>query len=298
MTRRLHLLIFVAFSSTVVLGGVWSQPAAAAPACPKSPTNEKAKRKLANRLYKEGIRSFKAGRYKKAYRAFRCTQKIIPASLTMFWIGRCAQKLGDYGRAARAFERVLEEPPSVVDVDELKKRIRMLRKKAGLGKASGRQGARRGGRSKGRRSRAHPRGRAGARGKGRAGRRLGHGAKQKHSEERRRKRKWMRIGAWSSWSASAALIIAATAMGSVALHDRTKIENASDGTWWDPKLEDRYQRRPGLVAGTWVCFGLAAGAAAAGTVLYLLSSKEEESQTTVSVVPLEKGGMAGVRVQY
>ena len=154
MSRRPNLLTPVAFLLTALLGAAWPRPASAAASCPESPKGEKAKRKLANRLYKEGIRSFKAGKYRKAYRAFKCTQRIIPASLTIFWIGRCAQKLGDYHRAARAFEKVLEDPPSVVDVERLKKRIRMLRKKAGNGRPGARKTARRRGRATGRRSRA------------------------------------------------------------------------------------------------------------------------------------------------
>lgn len=250
--------------------------AASSVTCPPKPDTRKAAIKLANQFYRKGIKAFKQKQYERAHQAFTCAQKTLPANLTLFWIGRCAARMGRKHEALQAFEKVLKKPPQVVDTQKLKKRVAALRRRIGAAKPRPRP-----------RPRPH---------------RTPSKSKPRQADGLRTK--IMRISTWACWGLGAALLITGTALGSVALHDQSKLENASDGTWWDPGLEKRYERRPALMAGTWVSFGLGAAAVATGTILYFVNrseSKEKQSvapKTTVSLIPTRKGALAGVRLEY
>ena len=290
--RRALLLL----SLSVMALAVAAPRTASAVNCPERPSDEKAARKMASRLYRSGVEAFKQGRYKKAKRFFTCTQRILPAGLTRYWIGRCAEKLGELRQALEILSAVAQNPPRVVDKAKLESRIVRLRKRV---EAKSRT---RGSRT----SRKTRRARRSRRGSGKAG---GHGQKKSTPDEKRRERLfWMRISGWASWGLGAAFLITGTVLGSVVIHDQRELENATDGKYWDPALERRYDRRKSLAPGAWVCLGLGIGAAVAGTVLYFLSRDDSEekadkdrsrgAQVVPQIAPLPGGGVAGVTIRY
>ena len=272
----------------LLVSGFWSV-SHAAEKCPEKPKNINAAKRLATRLYKKGIAHYQAGRYKKAEHTFKCTQRILPADLTLYWIGRTSQKLGKHRTALDIFLTLEENPPKVLDKADLKRRIAQLGEITSGDLSSDKthkkdpheiSGSKSG---KDKKKKAH----ADAR------------SKEANLRAQSRRERNMEIGSWTTWSAGAVLILTGTILGSLAIHDQRKIENATDGVYWDSELENRYERRQNLVPGSWVCISLGIGAVAAGTLLYFLRGKEKkEKLTTWQLTPLKGGAMAGMQLKY
>ncbi len=278
--------IFVVFM--LLFSGFWSV-SHAAERCPDKPKNLRAAKRLATRLYKKGIAHYQAGRYKKAEHTFKCTQKILPADLTLYWIGRTSQKLGKHRTALDIFLTLEENPPKILDKADLKQRIAELGKltsgdlstdepdKKDPHEVSGSKSR------KGNKKKAH----------------VDTESNKANLRAQSKRERNMEIGSWTTWSAGAVLILTGTILGSLAIHDQRKIENAADGVYWDSELEKRYERRQNLVPGSWVCISLGIGAVAAGTLLYFLRGKEKkEKLTTWQLTPLKGGAMASMQLKY
>lgn len=261
----------------------------AAEKCPEKPKNLRAAKKLATRLYKKGIAHYRAGRYKRAEHTFKCTQRILPADLTLYWIGRTSQKLGKHRTALDIFLALEENPPKVLDKEDLTRRIAELAKKTSGDLSSNEPNKKDPHKVPGSKSRKDRKKKAHADTE----------SNEANLRARSRRERSMEIGTWTTWSAGAVLILTGTVLGSLAIHDQRKIENAADGVYWDSELEKRYERRQNLVPGSWVCISLGIGAVAAGTLLYFLRGKEKkEKLTTWQLTPLKGGAMAGMELKY
>ncbi len=264
--------------------------------CPPKPHDIREARKLASRLYRTGITHYKRGRYDEAENYFLCTQYVLPAVLTKYWIGRVAEKLGKYEEALNVYLEVEKDPPKVVDVDDLKRRILRLgdRVGEGLGVDDQPDSMKKGGPDGDDESPSVNDKDKYDQEKGDPGKRVFHEAALY------RRYRSMEIAAWTTWSAGAVMILTGTVLGSLALHDQRKIENAADGVYWDSGLEKRYERRQGLVPGAWVCIGFGIAAVASGTILYLFGRREIKDVPTarLQMMPLKGGAAAGVRLRY
>ncbi len=206
--------------------------------CPPRPKSKATARALARRWYKRAVTLYRAGRIQEAHRAFRCTQAILPAGLTAYWLGRTAQELERWKEATAIFEKLVERPPEPVTREEIRRRLEVVRARMRREAARRRPVPRAAVRATGRRAAASVSG--------------------------------VRIGSWTLVGLSGLLLATAAATGGVLLADERALEGASDGTWWSPGLSERYDRRTPLLVTTWVSLGVGLLSAAAATALFLL----------------------------
>ena len=235
--------------------------------CPPRPASRLKARKLAGRWYKKGIKLYKQKAFRLAHDAFVCTESILPAGLTRYWIARSAQDSGLLEEALGLFEQLAKRPPAPVTRKEILGRIAVLKdrlaaRKLAIQKQRG---------SVTRQGRAGQ-GKAGEQQHGVAGGALGG-----------RPRRRFEAVSWALWGAGAGLLLTAVALGTVAGVDQRAMENAKDGTWWSPGLDRRYARRNGLLAGTYTLLGAGLLAAAAGTALYFLGRRGKSVAISLDV---------------
>ncbi len=228
--------------------------------CPARPASRARARALAGRWYKSGIRLYKQKKYVRAHEAFVCTQKILPAGLTQYWIARSAQDAGLVEEALAIFRRLVHRPPAPVKRSELEARISAIETKVET---------------------THPRDSGSKQSSGAgAGEHKGSGRKLDLPPPRPKRR--FETVSWALWGTGAGLLLAGVALGVVVAVDQHAVESASDGTWWSD-LDKRYERRNGLLAGTWTLVGAGVLAAAAGTALYFLGRPSRREKVGVSV---------------
>ena len=223
---------------TLVAGG--SGPRAAPARCPSRPRTRSAARSLARKWYRRAVQLYKQGRVREAHDAFVCTQSLLPAGLTAYWVGRTAQELGRWEEAKRVLSQLLDHPPEPVTREELKRRLEEI--DAALAA---------------RRRRQVPREAVAVR-KPRAA-----GAPGPRTAR-------YRAVFWALVGVSGAMLTTALVTGGLALADQRALENAEDGTWWSPGLQARYDRRTPLLVTTWVSLGVGLLSATAATALFLL----------------------------
>jgi len=204
---------------------------------------------------------------------FICTNEVLPAPLTTYWVGRSAQDAGLIQPALDAFRQVREHPPAAVTRKELDRRIFALKQRLATAQAAAKtaQGTKNGKTHKD--------------GAGSVGR-------------RRSVRSTMKLAAWVLWGVSAGFVAVSAAVGGVAAYDQRRLEHPSDGTWWDPAMQRRYDRRKALLAVTWTSLGVGVLAAAAGTALYFLGRKPERQTSRVLIVPTRHGVMTSMTVPF
>ena len=77
------------------------QPSGAEPAA--------SNRELARQHYEAGAAAFEAGDYPTALRELEESQRLFDSLRTLYSLGLCQQKLGDYGAAVRSLQRYLDE---------------------------------------------------------------------------------------------------------------------------------------------------------------------------------------------
>jgi len=220
----------------------------------------------------KAIRLYRSGRFREAMDTFICTNEVLPANLTTYWIGRSAQDAGLIQPALDAFRQIREHPPAAVTRQELDRRIFGLVQRLVAARVAAQ--ARRGTKN----SKAHKNA-AGVGGQ-------------------RSRRTTMKLAAWVLWGVSAGFLAVSAAVGGVAAYDQRRLEHPSDGTWWDPAMQRRYDRRRALLSVTWTSLGVGVLAAAAGTALYVLGRKPERQITRVMVTPTRRGVMTSMSLQF
>jgi hypothetical protein len=227
-------------------------------------------RAAARTTYLLGHKHFRAGRYGLALSAFECAQKMVPARLARYWIARSAEAARRYRLALRVYRGLLTAPPAGIKAAEIERRIAWLEKKI---------------RPKPRPPDVRPVPPI--------------PKKPDEPAPKRDKKKLMRGFAWATTSVGVALLIASAALLGQAAVDKSKIEGAEPehGTYWDPDLKKRYNRRDALLAGGWVSFGAGVAAAVVGTTLFVLG-REKEKATAVSVSPTNRGAYVGVTLGF
>jgi tetratricopeptide (TPR) repeat protein len=109
--------------AVVVVGAAVPAPLAAAP---PSTTVEDPDRTVARRYFERGAADYERGDYQAALHAFAIALELSPSPALHYNIARCADRLGEWARAADEYERYLPSAPEPERVG-LVERIRTLR---------------------------------------------------------------------------------------------------------------------------------------------------------------------------
>lgn len=257
--------IFMPFFLAVLLLPAWP---ARAVSCPSRPADPGESRKLASRMYRRGLGLFDLGRYQDALRFFQCANRLVPASLTRYWIARSAEAVGRHRLALRAYRSLLPHPPAAVSHAELKQRICNMKKRL----ASARR----------RPSRPVPR--------------LPPPGSRPITPALKRHRT-LRLAGWSALGAGIALLIAGGVAGGIYLRNRNDFENPGDNVYWDPDGIELQMRLKNLSIVSWTLMGAGAAAVIAGGVLLFLGRTRERGPR-VGVAPLPGGGWVSLSLSY
>lgn len=259
------------------------EPPPSLPTCPGIPPTLQESRLLARGWFLKGVGFYNKKNYALALTAFQCTQKLLPARLTKYWIGRSAESEKKYKLALEVYTSLLSAPPRAVTVEELKRRIAEIKPKVP---------------PEPRKPVVRPspvprpvvvplRPRVVTRPV----------APMVKTTVVTRRARLFRILGWVGVGTAAAFLGAGVGMGVILALDRRKIEKATPGTWWDPDLQKRADRKDALTIGMAVSVGAAAALATGATVLLILSRKKERA-ASVSVVPWQGGGVAVVQGSF
>lgn len=248
-------------------------PAHAGGTCPARPADQNVAKRLASRWWRQAVEHFKAGRDIEAILAWRCAHRLVPHPLTLYNIGRAAERAGKVVLAIRSYEEYLKTLTSTASrvKAEVEAAIRRLKSRLPASEKPVTDVP------KQRRARPLPRPEDEA---------------SEHGKEIKRPRRSsaLAIAGWTTIGTGVGFAVLAGVLGGMANREKRFVENADADTYWKPGLDRRADAFERYRTSAWVMASLGAASLITGTALVIVRYyRRKQERMTVNPVALPKG---------